>query len=239
MIEEFIKTGNWLFRWRSYLPVVLIIIVMIAMFLDQTRINSTTWVWSLICILISALGEGIRMYVVGHSANRTSGRNTKRQVADSINTTGAYSLIRHPLYLANFLMWIGLGLFTRMWCVNVVFCLSYWLYYERIMFAEEAFMREKFGEDYICYAENTSAFLPMHWSRWRSPSINFNWKKVFRKELSSFYAMVISFVILKLYENFLVYHKLVLSRNWIIFLAIGTLIYITLQFLKKWTKLLK
>jgi protein-S-isoprenylcysteine O-methyltransferase Ste14 len=238
MIEELRDTGNWLFRWRGYLPIVLIAVVMIAMYLSKDNIIQNPWQWSVFCIFISSLGEAIRMYVVGHSPDNTSGRNTKKQIADVLNTSGAYSLMRHPLYFANFLMWLGLGLFTRMWWINVVFCLSYWLYYERIMFAEEAFLREKFGEAYLDYSKTTPPFLPVYWNRWQIPSLSFRWKKVFRKELSSFYAMIISFVILALYQNYLVLHTLILSRFWIIFFITGTLLYLVLRFLKKKTKVL-
>ncbi|MGB8874133.1 MAG: hypothetical protein WCC75_12145, partial [Desulfobaccales bacterium] len=39
----------------------------------------------------------------------TSGRNTQGQVAETLNTTGIYSLVRNPLYLGNFLIWLGLS----------------------------------------------------------------------------------------------------------------------------------
>ncbi len=238
MIEEFRDTGNWLFRWRSYLPVVLILVVMICMFFRRQTMIQNPWQWNLFCVVISAIGEAIRMYVVGHSADNTSGRNTKKQVADAINVTGAYSMIRHPLYFANFLMWLGLGLFTRMWWINIIFCLGYWLYYERIMFAEESFLREKFGEAYLEYSKTTPPFLPLYWSRWQSPSLKFRWKKALRQEISSFYAMIISFVVLVIYQNYLVLHIFSLSLSWIIFFSIGTVIYLVLRFLKKKTNVL-
>jgi protein-S-isoprenylcysteine O-methyltransferase Ste14 len=236
--EEFTRTGNWLFRWRSYLPVVLLVVVMIAMFTARKDMIQNQWPWSLLCLFISALGEAIRIFVVGYSADNTSGRNTKKQIADVLNTTGAYSLIRHPLYFANFLMWLGLGLFTRMWWINVVFSLCYWLYYERIMYAEESFLRDKFGAAYLEYSKTTPPFLPLFWSRWQTPSLKFRWKKVLRKELSSFYAMIISFFILALYRNYLIFHTIILSRSWVLFFLIGTLLYLVLRFLKKKTNVL-
>jgi protein-S-isoprenylcysteine O-methyltransferase Ste14 len=238
LIEEFTKTGNWLFRWRSYLPIVLIIIVMISMYFHRNDMIQNPWQWNVFCLLLSAIGEVTRMYVVGHSPDNTSGRNTKKQIADVLNTTGAYSLIRHPLYFANFLMWLGLGLFTRMWWINVVFCLGYWLYYERIMFAEESFLRNKFADTYLEYSKITPPFLPIFWKRWQSPGLKFRWKKVLRKELSSFYAMVLSFVILVVYQNYLVLHRFTISRSWVILFVIGTMIYIALRILKKCTKVL-
>ena len=37
---------------------------------------------------------------------KTSGKNTAKQIAESLNTSGIYSVLRNPLYLANFLNWL-------------------------------------------------------------------------------------------------------------------------------------
>ncbi|MGC9453013.1 MAG: methyltransferase family protein, partial [Oceanipulchritudo sp.] len=50
----------------------------------------------------------------------TSGRNTKQQVAYSLNTTGFYSVVRNPLYLGNFFMYLGIALFTHHWWLVLV-----------------------------------------------------------------------------------------------------------------------
>jgi len=83
---------------------------------------------------VSLFGQAIRVYTVGFTPKNTSGRNTiNGQLADELNVTGIYSVIRHPLYLGNFFMWLGPVLFIRSgWCI-IVFGLVYWLYYERIM----------------------------------------------------------------------------------------------------------
>ena len=41
------------------------------------------------------------LYCWAYTKN-TSGRNTHDQVADSLNTSGIYSIVRHPLYVGNF-----------------------------------------------------------------------------------------------------------------------------------------
>ena len=59
----------------------------------------------MIFLAVSLLGEAIRIITVGHAPRNTSGRNTTEgQVADVINTSGIYSIIRHPLYVGNFLL---------------------------------------------------------------------------------------------------------------------------------------
>ncbi len=58
-------------------------------------------------MVISFFGLALRVIVVGHAPYGTSGRNTREQVADTLNTTGMYSIVRHPLYLANYLIILG------------------------------------------------------------------------------------------------------------------------------------
>ncbi len=98
---------------------------------------------------------------VGFAPKNTSGRNTAAgQMADELNVTGIYSIVRHPLYVGNFFMWLGPVLFLRSVWFTIVFCLVYWLYYERIMFAEEQFLRRKFGDAYDKWSEKVKAFIP-------------------------------------------------------------------------------
>ena len=198
--EEFEQQGNWLFRYRGILPV-LILFVGIAVFI-QIKLNPETSFLGEIsceiyyetgCLLVSLLGLFIRIYTVGHTPANTSGRNTDAgQVAETLNTTGIYSIVRHPLYLGNFLMWLGIALLTcSLWFV-IAFCLFYCIYYERIMFAEEQFLRRKFGAIYIQWAEKTPAFLPK-FSTFIRPSLPFSWKKVLKKEKNGFLALFLIF----------------------------------------------
>lgn len=61
------------------------------------------------------------------------------------NTTGMYSIVRHPLYLGNFFVGFGIVLICSSVWLAVVFCLLFVVYYERLMFAEEEFLRTSSG----------------------------------------------------------------------------------------------
>ena len=153
--EEFERTGNWLFRWRSYLPLALIGIFLLALREYEYPGHSERLdaLWEAVCLFVSFFGLAIRIFTVGHTPKRTSGRNTKEQVANTLNTTGIYSVVRHPLYLGNFFMGLGIALFAHLWWLTLIYMLVFWIYYERIMFAEEAFLTNKFGNEYIKWAE--------------------------------------------------------------------------------------
>ncbi|MBC8214771.1 MAG: DUF1295 domain-containing protein [Candidatus Marinimicrobia bacterium] len=159
LVEEFVKTGNKLFKHRSYLPLIFLVIL-VPGFMSAYNSNDSFFynnIWKMICISISSFGLLLRVLTVGFVAPRTSGRNTKSQVANSLNTSGIYSIVRHPLYLANFFMWFGFMMFVPAWWVSVLFIFSFWLYYERIMFAEEDFLKNKFVDDYEKWANKTPA----------------------------------------------------------------------------------
>lgn len=113
-------------------------------------------------------------------------------MADSLNTTGIYSLVRHPLYLGNFLMWLGVSLLTCHAGFILLFVLAYWLYYERIMFAEEQFLRCKFGKRYLTWANRTPAIIP-DFKSFTPPRLPFSWKKVIKKEKNGIFALFLTF----------------------------------------------
>ena len=122
--------------------------------------------------MVALAGLGVRAYVAGHVPQGTSGRNTRSQICEGLNTDGAYSMVRHPLYLGNFLIWLGVALVPRSAWLLLLVTAAFWIYYERIMYAEEEFLRNKFGERYLFWARTTPAFLPNP-RLFRRPSLPF------------------------------------------------------------------
>ena len=135
LIEEFEQSGNWLFKRRGYLPVVLLTAGITVLMLKELNPERNYLITDIVYLFISFLGLAIRAFTIGHTPKNTSGRNIKSQKAEVVNTSGIYSIVRHPLYLGNFVIWLGLALFTESLFFIVIFILAFWLYYERIMFA--------------------------------------------------------------------------------------------------------
>jgi protein-S-isoprenylcysteine O-methyltransferase Ste14 len=242
--EEFERQGNWLFRYRGILPIIILFIG--AYLYLQTEIHPEIFIlegtsyevyYEMACLLISLLGLGIRVYTVGHTPENTSGRNTAAgQVADALNTTGIYSVVRHPLYLGNFLMWLGICFLTgNLWFI-VAFCLLYWVYYERIMFAEEQFLSRKFGTVYKEWAGKTPAFLP-DFRLFVKPSLSFSWKKVLKKEKNGLLALFLIFCVFDLSGEYIERQE---SYNYFLIIACMASIfsYCILKYLKKKTRIL-
>lgn len=241
--EEFEQQGIWLFKYRSFLPLI-ILFVALAVYLfpkytGEVHINNSNSesVFLMSCIAISLLGLLIRIYTVGHTPKNTSGRNTEEQVADELNTTGIYSLVRHPLYVGNFFMWLGPALFTaNIWFV-VAFCFLYIVYYERIMFAEEQFLRRKFGANYTDWASEVSVIFPS-FKNFKSPKYPFSWKKVIRQEKNGFASIFVVFAFFSVLGDLVSKDK---SYNLaLVYSAIISLvIYFILKYLKRQTTVLQ
>ncbi len=238
--EDFEQSGIWLFRWRSYLPLALIGILLISLhdfdYLFHSKIVDQ--IWEMVCLLVSVLGLSIRIITIGHIPKRTSGKNTKQQVADSLNTTGIYSLVRHPLYLGNFFIGLGVALFPGFWWLVIIYILSFWLYYERIMFAEEAFLRNKFGNQYEEWANKIPTFCPK-FKNYVPPSLPFSWKTVLKRESNSFFSLILVMFGLEEVSELLLNGKLEFDLQWIIIVSVSIFIWIILRIIKKKTKWLE
>jgi protein-S-isoprenylcysteine O-methyltransferase Ste14 len=186
--EEMEIQGNWLFKRRGSLPLI-IIAIGLAVYLVNKYFSKSIFLnddqyekwYEVSCLLVSLLGQCIRIFTIGFSQTHTSGRNTASQLAESINTKGIYSIVRHPLYLGNFFMWLGVAMLTADFWFIVSFVLVYAIYYERIMFAEEQFLRKKFGDVYLEWASKTPAFFPA-FNKFQKDKRRFSWRKIFRHE---------------------------------------------------------
>ncbi len=238
--EKMIKDGESLFRWRSYLPLLLGSIFLVAMY--RYRLpggdETTDKLWEGVCLLVSSLGVLVRVLTAGHAPRRTSGRNTRKQVAERLNTTGMYSITRHPLYLGNYLIMLGVSLFPFQWWLPVICSLAFWIYYERIMMAEEEFLSKKFGAAYSKWAEETPAFIPAIW-KWRPGELPFSLRTVLKREYNSVFAIIVAFAALEFIGNAIAYEELVLDIAWCALLVASFLAWTTLRFAKKHTSLLK
>jgi protein-S-isoprenylcysteine O-methyltransferase Ste14 len=194
LIHSFEKSGNWLFRYRGQLPVVLFLTSIPVIWFTSTYGMAPDVMLAITVgsLIISFAGLIVRAIAIGTTPKGTSGRNTKEQVAESLNISGIYSCMRHPLYLGNYLMWIGIVVFTCNVGFTIIVSLAFWLYYERIMFAEERFLEAKFGKKYMDWSQSVPAFIPS-FSDYKPGSVPFSFITVLRREYSGVFATTFGF----------------------------------------------
>ena len=239
LVQSLEKQGNFLFKYRGQFPVLLFILAIPFIYVTEyTALSSgASNAYMYFAIFFSFLGFLIRFYTIGTTPKGTSGRNTKKQVADELNSSGMYSILRHPLYLGNFLIWLGISVSTINLYFIVIMSLLFWLYYERIMFAEERFLERKFGDEYLNWSNKAPAFIPAIFN-FKKSTTSFSIITVLRREYSSLLACVIGFTYIDIFKNY------VIDGNWRInaltlYILLGILlIVLILRSLKHYTSLL-
>jgi protein-S-isoprenylcysteine O-methyltransferase Ste14 len=191
--ESIEQQGEWLFKRRSYLPAIMLVILAIALWREPLGELAPHRGFQLGCLALGLLGLATRVLVAGFVPKRTSGRNTKKGlVADKLNTTGIYSVVRHPLYLGNLaltaacLAVVGIG-----WVVGFG-VIGFWIFYERIALAEEGFLRNRFGQEYEDWASGVPAFFPRS-SSWQPAALTFCWRTALKREYTTLTSFVLVF----------------------------------------------
>jgi len=238
--ETFENQGNWLFKRRSFFP---LLIVMVGggwysfLLYNQIVLVHAWWI-DFLFLCVGFLGLGIRILTVGFTPKGTSGRNTGAgQIAEQLNTAGIYSMVRHPLYLGNFFMWLAPVLIISDLWFTLFFCAFYWIYYERIMYAEEQFLRKKFGQIYLDWADQTPAFFPK-FSLYQKANLQFSFKNVLKREYNGFFFLVLIITLLRIIGFLITTKQFYLDTPWIIIFATVLAIFLVLKILKKFTKIL-
>lgn len=237
--EEFKIQGDYLFKYRSFLPLIILVIGM-AVYVYTSYYGSIiqdkglSTPYKYLCLAVCLLGLFIRIKTVAHTPKNTSGRNTTEgQLADELNTSGIYSVVRHPLYLGNFFMWLGVAMLTENFWFIIAFILFYYVYYERIMYAEEAFLRKKFGDTYLKWAERVPAFIPSLRS-YISAKYPFSIRKVLKQEKNGLAAVFLLFWLFQCVGDVLDQGKLEFSTDfWFCAAIAASVLYLILKIMKK------
>lgn len=106
-------------------------------------------------------GAGLLLLWRAHYALGKNFRPTLEVSPDQeLVTTGPYSLVRHPLYLAFLLMLASTGLLSSNWFIGVVGVLLIASITVVRIPAEEALLEQRFNERYRDYRKRTPALLP-------------------------------------------------------------------------------
>jgi protein-S-isoprenylcysteine O-methyltransferase Ste14 len=174
------RIGSVLFRHRGWLPVPFLFIPLIV------HGEADLWNWLFGFILI-AIGEATRL--AGVAAAGTVTRRRSRTVQRLV-TYGIFSWMRNPLYVGNFLIWIGFTVISGvLWFIPVAIVL-FAIEYTLIVRYEEGVLESIFGEEYLEYKARTPRWLP------RPPSVaesgEHHWGEAWRSEVSTFmqYAVI-------------------------------------------------
>jgi len=189
--------GDVLFRWRSYMPLVLVPLFVVSV--ADSR-PATPRVWEVLCFIVALSGLAARAFVVGTAPHGTSARGTRQPTADSLSMRGAYSVVRHPLYLANTIIALGCALLSGTWYLPSIVLMLSFLYHERIAAREEVFLLTAFGERFLDWSRRVPAMIPA-FGNYQPPEISFQWRKIFIQESHGLCAIGTAFLVLDTIED--------------------------------------
>ncbi len=181
------RIGAVIFKNRGWLPVPFLLVPLLAP-------GGFTLRTTIIGAVLMVLGEAWRMWGVATAGTVT--RRRSRNVQKLVNH-GPFAWSRNPLYVGNFLIWIGMITISGvLWFIPVaivVFAVEY--YY--IVRYEEGVLESIFGAEYLAYKQRTPRWFP------RPPEGGsggeFFWAEAWKSEISTFlqYAVIIGLLIAK------------------------------------------
>jgi protein-S-isoprenylcysteine O-methyltransferase Ste14 len=104
-----------------------------------------------------ACGEALRLWAVRHIGVISRTRSDR---LGPLVETGPFALIRNPLYVGNFALWVGFTLSARLvWLVPIVMIIL-GLEYHAIVRWEESLLASRRGDEYRAYAGRVPRWIP-------------------------------------------------------------------------------
>jgi hypothetical protein len=110
--------------------------------------------------------------------------------------------MRNPLYVGNFLIWMGFTVISGVWWFLPIAVVIFAVEYSLIVRYEEGVLESIFGADYLAYKQRVPRWLPR--PPRHSEAGSHDWREAWRSEVSTFLqygALVGLFVIKEWIEN--------------------------------------
>ncbi len=181
------RIGAVLFRHRGWLPVPFLLVPLLA----HGNTDAMNWILGFVFIV---LGEAIRL--AGVAAAGTVTRRRSRTVQRLV-TYGIFAWMRNPLYVGNFLIWLGFTVISGVFWFIPVAIVLFAIEYTLIVRYEEGVLESIFGDEYLHYKSRTSRWFP------RPPSTDeegeHHWGEAWKSEISTFmqYVVIVGLFIAK------------------------------------------
>ncbi|MGV3704485.1 MAG: methyltransferase family protein [Arcticibacter sp.] len=233
-----VSIGNFFFKYRN----VLFIFLYLALFIPsphiftEAKFGSDYYLWPIsLGLIITVSGQLIRGLTIGLAYIVRGGQN-KKVYAEKLVTEGIFNHCRNPLYVGNILMLLGVGILANSVLFVCILMPLFLFIYQAIVLAEEHFLRNKFGTDFVRYCERVNRWW-INWSGIRRTfsGMRFNIRRWILKEYNTQFVWLVGITLI-----LLIYYPQVTSndndfRNLliIVFLTALTAVYLFVRYLKK------
>lgn len=145
--------GRWLFKYRSFTPIPWILAAV------AFARPLGAWSWAGVGVLLA--GEAVRFWALGCIGPES--RVTRQGPgASQLVTWGPYGWVRNPLYIGNFLVILGLALWSgALWPWLPLAAGAFFLWqYALITAAEGAELEKRYGWEYRSYSAVVPSWVP-------------------------------------------------------------------------------
>jgi protein-S-isoprenylcysteine O-methyltransferase Ste14 len=198
-----IKIGKFLFRYRNAIgPILFLLILFVVRPEYPMGRRDLDKLLDGIGVACALLGQALRIVTIGYEYIERGGRD--RQVyASKLVQGGVFGQCRNPLYVGNILLAVGFALIVHSYAFYLVVIPLILFSYSCIVAAEEAFLKDKFGNEYEQYCRRVNRWWP-RLKGWKQ-SINgmrFNWSRVLVKEYNTIFIVIISLIGVKLWSDY-------------------------------------
>lgn len=196
--------GAVFFRIRSFAPLPIIFVVLTQAWRSHVHPGpggpQVDHLLNAVGLGLCCLGALTRFVTVGLIPPGSS--STSRQLSShALNTLGPYAVVRHPLYLGNLFITVGLlSIANEPWAWTLGF--GYFLLsHGFIIHAEERLLRRTFGASYDEWAARVPGWWP-RLSGLRSLEGPFAWKRALQREVNPLVGWGMGATLLLMWESF-------------------------------------
>lgn len=233
-----IKTGNFFFKYRNWLFIVLYLLLFIPTppLFNESIFGAHYYLFPLaIGLLVTITGQIIRGATIGLAYIIRGGKDGKVYAEDLV-TTGIFSHCRNPLYVGNILMLLGVGILANSLIYVLLVMPVFLLIYQSIVLAEESFLRGKFGQSFDGYCSRVNRWVPSLQGITKTfHMMRFHWKRWLIKEYNTQYIWLsgITLIVLIKYPQLTAHNEQTRNRLLEILLPLLLVYYLSIRYLKK------
>jgi protein-S-isoprenylcysteine O-methyltransferase Ste14 len=184
--------GGWWFRNRTWLPIPLALVLI-------ASTHRTPYSFAMVAcgVPLVLIGEVIRMYGVRHIGTVS---RTRADRTGPLITSGPYALVRNPLYIGNWFIWMGIALASGvLWMIPISWMVFAFIYGRLIAWEEQLLVVRH--PTYPAYRDSVPSWIPRLGSRVDAPrcATTVGWRTVLFSERGTLLALLamLSIVILR------------------------------------------
>ena len=152
--------------------------------------------------LLVMTGLLFRFLVIGFAYIKRGGKDGQ-VYADKLVTQGFYAHVRNPMYMSNFLIFMGLSLIYGSGTVYFLVIPFFSFAYYAIVVVEEDYLKKQFGASFNEYCRRVNRFFPDFRGVRRSlKEFHYDWRKAIRKDYGTFFGVLMGCYITWLWKSY-------------------------------------